>query len=766
MSVLHLDPLLVWGLVPRFVGVIYVIAFASLVPEVLVLIGSQGLGPIAPRLARARQDFPGVRRFLDFPTLLWLDCSDRTLRVLPWIGAVCGAICVYGGPLAPWAHGLALLLWLSLEPAMLIYPWDTMLQEAGFLSLFLPAVQPLPALEALSAPNPTVAFMLRFFVLRLMLGFGKVKFIGSGREDTLYLRGFLVWCAPTPLGWLAHHLPAWLLRCALVFMFAAEVVAPLLGFFSGEVRLVSLAMLVVLMIGIHCTGNWGFFNIGYALLACCLLDTESSIFDLAREPWASSAWRWPALPVNALMALLFVLGLIYLVASESWTTRTMIRWPLDAFTWNRPWLRALIGFLRLISPLRLVNGYGVFPPKTPPPILQMPVFEGSSDGVTWKPYRYRYIPSSANESPRYFAPFLPRLDQAATFAVHGMHDACLFGSIVGDGNPYDCYVASSWLERTCQHLMAGNPTLLRRMGHNPFPDAPPKFMRVAMDALTATSLAVRRETGAWWHVRRCGLFVMPHGKESWPFDVGAPQPEVFHPDWVDAKRRSAPLRAIAAAHARGEDVDRAILAGSDLLPEDVQAFWSEFVPAVNEQRGDFSRYFEAAATLEARFGKARIARFERVLERFAWLLRLRTERHQFADAMPKLPIETNFRYHMFLHELVMDGSDAYRRYLEDVHGVVARLAQSSDARQIWTLAMVRHSAMVSLMATFRWTEMGEVSHKLGVPGPFEYYPLLSAYALPYEEFRPIFTMLPSGEHAIEGLYPPPSSLVTRDALEA
>jgi hypothetical protein len=111
----------------------------------------------------------------------------------------------------------------------------------------------------------------------------------------------------------------------------------------------------------------------------------------------------------------------------------------------------------------------------------------------------------------------------------------------------------------------------------------------------------------------------------------------------------------------------------------------------------------------------------------------------------------------------MDGSEAYRGYLTSTERVVARLAQSSDARQIWTLAMVRHSAMVALMATFRWTEMGATSHERGVPGPFEYYPLLSAYPLPHEQFRPTFLMHPNGEHTIEGLYPPPSSLVTGDA---
>ena len=243
-----LSPELVWGLVPRFVGVLFIIAFGSLIPQLSALIGSRGLGPITRRLDMARREFPGLRRFLEFPTLLWIDSSDRTLRVMPWLGVACGVLCVYGGPLSPWAHGLGWLLWLSLEPAMLIFPWDTMLQEVGFLSIFLPAVHALPRLEASSLPYPAVAFMVRFLVLRLMLGFGKVKFIGTTRQDALYLRGFFVWgTSPTPLSWYGHHLPAWLLRSMLGFMFVAEVIAPALGFFSGPLRLVAFALLASLI---------------------------------------------------------------------------------------------------------------------------------------------------------------------------------------------------------------------------------------------------------------------------------------------------------------------------------------------------------------------------------------------------------------------------------------------------------------------------------------------------------------------------------------
>ena len=62
----------------RFVGFLYVLAFAALIPQVDITLGSRGLLPIAQRLDRIRRDFPGWRRLLDYPSVMWLSASDRT----------------------------------------------------------------------------------------------------------------------------------------------------------------------------------------------------------------------------------------------------------------------------------------------------------------------------------------------------------------------------------------------------------------------------------------------------------------------------------------------------------------------------------------------------------------------------------------------------------------------------------------------------------------------------------------------------------------
>ena len=344
---------------------------------------------------------------------------------------------------------------------------------------------------------------------------------------------------------------------------------------------------------------------------------------------------------------------------------------------------------------------------------------------------------------------------ASAYSVTCVFDASFYGALAGDGSAHATYARSSWLERMCQHLLAADPVFTRGFANNPFPEAPPKLMRVSVVALTPTRLDVWRATGDWWHERRCGLMVQPHGRADWPDQVALPEPEVFHPDWVDYKRAAAPLCAMVQAFEGGTPPERAVLTASDLNEADVARFWDEFVPQVNQHRGDFSRFLEEGPRLDQVFGMPALARFERVLERLAWLLRVRTERQQWGDAQPQLPIDSNFRYHMFLQEMVMDGREAYLRYLADPAAVVERWARSTDEQQLWTLAMVRFRLMLVHIAAFRWTLAGADTYKRNLHGLFEYYPLLSRIVPPGEEFCPEIVKHPNGEHTISDFYPPP-----------
>jgi lipase maturation factor 1 len=761
MSWSGLAPELVWGLLPRFVGLLYIVAFGALTFQLVGIIGKNGAASIDMRLTRIRRDFPGIRRFFDFPTVFWLNSSDGMIRAVPMLGVLCGVLACYGGPVGYVGLLLGWFLWNSVEPAGLIFPWDTLLQEVGFLTLFLPLGEELPSLQASALPLPTVAFMFRWLVIRLMLGFAKVKFIGTGKGDSMYLRGFLIWAPlPTPIAWWAHHAPRWILKASLAFMFFGEAIAPVLGLFTGPLRLISFATMTALMVGIHITGNWGYFNIGYILLSVCLLDSQSSIFDMQNEPWASTALTWPDLAIHSAMVVMFLTSLVFFIVMNSWISRTWVHWLWEQFTWNKPWARAIIGYFRAIAPWHIVNGYGVFPPYASAPLRYAPVIEGSLDGKEWKAYGYRYLPTTPKGKLPIVAPHHPRFDQALHYYALGMHDSSYFSSLIGDGSPYLAYSRNSWLERGAQRLLTNDPEIKRELGDNPFPDTAPNFVRVSCYGLAPTSPRERKETGDLWRVRRIGELMPPQGHAPWMDEQSVPEPELFHPDYAGFKARAFPLCEIVRLFKEGVDPDQAVLAVSDLTSEEVERFWSVFVPALAEHRGEWDKLHEHAADFAARFHPVELYRFERLLGRFSWLLRTQTDRHFVQGQQPKIELISNWRYEMLTQEIVIDGREDYLSILREPSRAAERARRTTDQTQLWALAMIRYDVMIFHVRTFRWHEIGNHGARYKVHGIFEYNDMLQKIVPLDEEWRPLPKKQPDGEFIVDGIYYGPNPQIS------
>jgi hypothetical protein len=197
-----------------------------------------------------------------------------------------------------------------------------------------------------------------------------------------------------------------------------------------------------------------------------------------------------------------------------------------------------------------------------------------------------------------------------------------------------------------------------------------------------------------------------------------------------------------------------VLEESDLTPAEVTQFWQEFVPLLAQDREDFAHHREKAAELKLRFGMMQLHRFERILERFCWILRQRTERYQFGDGEPKIPLKSSFRYHMLLHVIVLDGRDAYLAMLEDPSRACARAERASKESELRALSVLRSDVLLSHLCAFRWFTMGRDLHEVNTPGLWEYYPLLSAHVPLEEDFCPVSVLHANGEHVVAGFYPP------------
>jgi hypothetical protein len=211
---------------------------------------------------------------------------------------------------------------------------------------------------------------------------------------------------------------------------------------------------------------------------------------------------------------------------------------------------------------------------------------------------------------------------------------------------------------SAQRLLKHDRKAQRLFGHNPFPDAPPKQIRVSVLGMTPTRVSELRATGQWWHVRRLGTLLPARGHETWPDRLYLPEPEVFHPDLVAVRRRAKPLRDIVEAYRSGMPFDQAAIAGSDLTADDVERFWTELVPELAQARGDWSQIHARREAALARFGVEGLFRFERVL---AAVITFRGSDMGAASVEQGLP--GIFEYYHVLSEVVPPGEEFHPRFV-------------------------------------------------------------------------------------------------------
>ena len=185
---------IVWGVFGRALGLMFIIAFGAMIPQILPLVGSRGVTPLTPQLKAFRRDCGPLWRFWWLPTILHLSHSDSILVALPAMGVVSGLLVVLGGSYSPCWIGLCWAILLSLDPAMgLAYPWDSLLLEMGFLAIWLPPLRlAWDGIGISASPTPLLAFSFQWLLFRLMVGFGKIKFIGTSWSDRLYIKNFLL----------------------------------------------------------------------------------------------------------------------------------------------------------------------------------------------------------------------------------------------------------------------------------------------------------------------------------------------------------------------------------------------------------------------------------------------------------------------------------------------------------------------------------------------------------------------------------------------
>ena len=457
----------------RSLGLIFLIAFASLGVQLRALIGEHGIWSAREYLGQIQQ-LTGAARFLQLPSLFWLNASDAFLIAICWLGALLSVLLTFGvAPrwtlLALWALYLS---FASATPVFLNYQWDILLLETAAVALFIAPGGLHSGLDDHRAPWIGSIWLLRWLLFRLMILSGLVKLLSS--DDAwwhLTALRFHYWTQPLPtaLSFYVQHLPDvfHLISCAV--MFAIELGVPWLIFGTRRMRIAAAIALTSFQVLIFATGNYGFFNLLTIALCISLLDDAAILTLLPASlrrrvrqegfvPVPSRRWSRAARGTLAVLLVLVSLA--------------------EMRFWRRRLPDAVEQLLGAIQPFRSINSYGLFAVMTTsrPEII----LEGSLDGQTWLPFEFKWKPGRLDRGPRFVAPHQPRLDWQMWFAALG---TC-------ERNP--------WFLRFQKKILEGSPEVLGLLDVNPFPSSPPRLLRSTLYQYRFTDLADWRRTGELW----------------------------------------------------------------------------------------------------------------------------------------------------------------------------------------------------------------------------------------------------------------------------
>ncbi len=499
----------------RLLGFVYAAAFFSLLPQIPGLIGDNGILPAAQLLEGVGGVLAAPQRFWYLPTLAWIDAGNGFLQWMCIVGGLCGLLVMAGAATRP-ALAMCWVLYLSLQSvgqSFLGFQWDILLLEVGFLAMFLAPGGWWRRLADEPQPSSVFLWLYRFLLFRLMFASGLVKLLSGDaawRSLSALQFHYETQPLPTPLAWYAHQLPAWFHELSAALMFGVELFVPFLFFAPRRLRHAGALITIVVQLLIVATGNYTFFNLLTMALCALLLDDHFWGSRLRPAAWIRIKARLDAGPVvgaalrrpadrdadrdadiglgvrltdsgrralgffrRAVAALILVLGLIQVGG--------MVFGALPF---------PLAGLYGSVAQLRLVNGYGLFAVMTTtrPEI----VIEGSNDGSTWLPYVFSYKVQAVDEAPQWVAPHQPRVDWQMWFAA-----------LSGPRQ-------QPWIVNLCVRVLEGSPEVLALLRDNPFPGAPPRYVRAQLYNYEFTEWgdASLPETD-WWRREYLGVYLEP-----------------------------------------------------------------------------------------------------------------------------------------------------------------------------------------------------------------------------------------------------------------
>ena len=461
----------------RGLGLAFFFAFGSLALQIEGLIGESGILPASEFLDTVQKSW-GSESFFKVPTIFWLWDHDYFLTGVALVGLV-GSVVLIVGLLPRLMIALLWVLYLSISTVgqnFLAFQWDLLLLECAVVAMIVAPSGVRPRFRTTPQPHPLGSLLLKVVLFKLMFSSGVVK-LSSGDEVWRSLEALMVHYETQPLptwvGWYAHQFPAWFQKTSVVAVFAIQLLVPFGLFLPRVFRHGAVALLLFLQLLIALTGNYCFFNFLTAVLCLSLVDDQMWRRFRQIEPGQkTSSPKWRKVGLITMVSVLLFLNTLVM-------TRTLFGYVLPDFA---------ASILAAVRPLRSVNNYGLFAVMTTArPEIQV---EGSMDGKSWRPYRFRYKVGPLERAPGFVAPHQPRLDWQMWFAALGN------------------YRRNPWLGRFMVRLLEGSPAVIGLLDGDPFKkEGRPRFVRALRFQYRFTRWSEKDTTGRWWTRTPDGVYL-------------------------------------------------------------------------------------------------------------------------------------------------------------------------------------------------------------------------------------------------------------------
>jgi hypothetical protein len=434
----------------RLLGIVYFFAFLSLLIQVIPLLGSRGLTPADKYIQEVKNYFKNkLVAFWEHPTLFWFHLSDNFMLCLAWSGMFLSFIVAAG-----YANKIILaLLWLIYMSFVHVgqvwygYGWETELLENGFTAIFLVGLVDGRPFAASYPPPVLVIFLLIWIAFRVNFGSGMIKLRSDKcwKDLTCLYYHFETQPLPNPFSPWFHFLPRTWLRFGVWLTLVSQVVVPWFLFVPGA-QVIAAFMIIFFQLLLMLSGNLSFLNlITIAPLIAAIPDNvwanvlPQTIVDQARYAALHSDGNFRIIPLAVFVLVAFL---------------------------SIPSIKNLMSAFQMMNAsfnqFHIANAYGAFGGvgKKRYELVVSGTQDDPGKDAKWKEYEFLAKPTGVNKRMPLIAPYQPRLDWQIWFAAMQ--------------SPYQ----NEWMYHFIWKLLHNDPLALRLISLNPFPERPPRYIKV------------------------------------------------------------------------------------------------------------------------------------------------------------------------------------------------------------------------------------------------------------------------------------------------